>query len=261
LMDFDTQEKVNDDETQREIFGLLWVGAVQGTANMIFSKPSSATNLTYLPYKFFYHIPLPINYSSSEFIPGCAYQPSANGSLVLNKMNYAFWICDSTRVWFDTNADGSPDTLTQLGKNFTLAGFNFTLNYIHDNTTIAVSFKPNYMFSDYFSYQQGGIKYIAKIIPEDGKIGRIFLKAIKDGEEFPTVILNSSRVAWMYDFDENPSDDEKELLLSLLLWASRKRSVVLTSPVKKGFSTSYVNVQNVDIFEVYKFDLGLGYPY
>jgi len=31
--------------------------------------------------------------------------------------------------------------------------------------------------------------------------------------------------------------------------------------VKVGYVTSYLNTKNVDVFEVYRFNLGLGYPF
>jgi hypothetical protein len=259
LMDFDAPEKVNNDETQKKIFGLSWNGTEQGTADMIFLKPISAKNLTYIPYKYFYHVPLTLNIFSEDSLPGCS--SYGKGNFKLNGTSYTFWICDATHVWFDTNADGVNDTLVSLGGNFNISKYNFTLKYIYDNSSISVSFKTNYTFSNYFSYEQAGNKYIANIIPIDGDEKRVLLKAVKGGKSFPTVILNFSRVAWMYDFGENPSDEEKELLLSLLLWASSKKSVVLDSPMKTGFSTSYINVENKDVFEVYKFSLGLSYPY
>jgi len=259
LMDFDAQEKVNSDETQKKIFGLAWNGAEQGTADMVFSEPTSVKNLTYIPYKNFYHVPLTLNTYSEESLPGC--DSYGKGNFTLNRTSYPFWICNATYVWFDTNADGINDTLVRLGGKFNISGYNFSLNYIYDNSSIAVSFKQYFRFSNYFSYEQAGNKYIANIAPIDGKEERVLLKAIKDGKSFSTVILNFSRVAWMYDFGENPSDEEKELLLSLLLWAASKKSVVLISPMKTGFSTSYINVENKDVFEVYKFSLGLTYAY
>jgi hypothetical protein len=73
-----------------------------------------------------------------------------------------------------------------------------------------------------------------------------------------------NRVAWIADFTDNDiiGDDHKLLLTSLLLWASNKKaSAVLSSNLKIGYLTSYVNINNTDMFEVYKFNLGLGYPY
>ncbi|MEM5766276.1 MAG: hypothetical protein QW423_01420 [Candidatus Aenigmatarchaeota archaeon] len=260
VMDFDSQEKI--DNTQQTIFGLKWGGSELGGGNhMIFSKPNSVDNITYFLYKHFYHIPLPINASSNERLPECYYQPSGKGIFYLNRTNYFFWICSPNSVWFDTNADGLNDTLVNLGETFKINGMNFTLNYIHENSGIAISFKPDYIFSDYLSYQQGDKTYIVNITPIDDKKERIILKSVKSGREFPAMILNSSRVAWMYDLGSNPSDEEKSLLLSLLLWASKKKSNVLTPFIKKGFSSSYINVQNVDMFEVYKFTLSLNYPY
>ncbi|MEM5878869.1 MAG: hypothetical protein QXU74_00020 [Candidatus Aenigmatarchaeota archaeon] len=258
LMDFDSPAKVNQDDTQTNVFGLWCNGIESRPADyMIFSKPSKATNLTYFPYKHFYHVPLPLNASSSEAVSGCGYQPSGKGVFNLGGTNYQFWICDENSVWFDTDANGTKDTLINLKQNFKINNFNFTLSYINDNATIAISFKPDYVFPDYLSYEENGNKYLPKILP----IERSLVKAIKGSEEFPAVILNYPRVAWMYDIGDNPSDEEKTLLLSLLLWASRKKSAILTSPIKTGFSTSYINIQNIDMFEVYKFSLGLAHPY
>lgn len=262
MMDFDAQAKVNNDDTQREVFGLLHDGFEPGNAtHMIFSKPAKAADIVYFPYKYFYHVPIPLNASSYEAVQNCSFQPSAKGSFVLATKAYQFWICNESSVWFDTDANGTRDTLVGLGRTFKINQFNFTLSYIHGNSSIAVSFKPNYTFPDYLSYEQGGNRYIPKIRPGDNDERRILVKAIKGNENFPAVILNSSRVAWMYDFGNNPSDEEENLLLSLLLWASRKKSIVLASQIKTGFSTSYINVQNLDIFEVYKFSLGLARPY
>ncbi|MEM5836435.1 MAG: hypothetical protein QXR09_02900 [Candidatus Aenigmatarchaeota archaeon] len=258
IMDFNTPEKVNQDDTQTNIFGLWCTGIETGPADyMIFSKPTSVKNLTYFPFKYFYHVPIILNASSSEAITGCGYQPSGKGVFNLGGKNYNFWICDDNSVWFDIDADGTRDTLVNLRQNFKINGFNFTLNYINDNATISISFKPEYIFPDYLSYEENGNKYLPKILP----IERSLVRAIKGSEEFPAVILNSPKVAWMYDIGDNPTDEEKTLLLSLLLWASRKKSSILTSTIKTGFSTSYVNVQNIDMFEVYKFSLGLAHPY
>jgi hypothetical protein len=75
-----------------------------------------------------------------------------------------------------------------------------------------------------------------------------------------------SRTAWIADFSrdglDKVEDDHRELLLSLILWASNKRSVSMTSSqLKTGFISTYINAFNDDIFEIYKFKLGLGYPY
>jgi len=84
--------------------------------------------------------------------------------------------------------------------------------------------------------------------------------------EYPAVILNrfgETGVAWVASFSEDGvSDDEKLLLTSLLFWASNKRetSTEVTN-LRIGYMTSYVNVKNLDMFEAYKFSLGLGYPF
>jgi hypothetical protein len=80
------------------------------------------------------------------------------------------------------------------------------------------------------------------------------------------VILKSTpayNTAWIANFtDGGVGDDERMLLISLLLFASKKRASELTiTPVKRGYEISYINVANKDMFDVYLFSLGLGYPF
>ncbi len=80
------------------------------------------------------------------------------------------------------------------------------------------------------------------------------------------MILNKfgeTGTAWIADFSEDGfGDDEKMLLISLLLWSSNKQSAgSAVSNLRMGYLTSYVTINNVDMFEVYKFDLGLGSPF
>ena len=53
----------------------------------------------------------------------------------------------------------------------------------------------------------------------------------------------------------------KLLLASLLLWASDKKHISTLSDLRSGYLTSYVNIANQNMYEVYKFDLGLGFPF
>jgi len=267
MMDFKQESDVNGDSTQKEIFGLRWDGVQNGAANyMVFrSKPSNSSSINYVPYKYFYHVPFPLNGSSTAAMSGCDYQPSGTGKLTLNQTGYAFWICSSSSAWFDTNADGTNDTLVNLGGSVKIGGYNFTLNYINDNQSIALSFKPDYIFPDFLSYVLPP-RQVTDIEPIDNNIERVLIKAVKAQNEYPAVILNgtSARVAWLPDFarEGQASDDGKMLLLSLLLWASKKQAApVLYTLIKSGYSTSYINVVNQDMFEVYKFNLGLAYPY
>lgn len=88
---------------------------------------------------------------------------------------------------------------------------------------------------------------------------------LKNGNQ-PVVVLNGTigKTAWMA-IPQNVGDDHKELLLSLLLYAANKGpSGVLSPQLRKlniGYLTSYINTKNDDIFEIYKFNLGLGFPF
>ena len=101
----------------------------------------------------------------------------------------------------------------------------------------------------------------------DNDARKILLKAdVKyNGNYIPAIILNNSegaRVAWMADFENYDDYEFRTMIASLLLWASNKRAIGILSPnVKVGLRTSYVNTVNDDMFEVYKYNLGLGYPY
>ena len=92
------------------------------------------------------------------------------------------------------------------------------------------------------------------------------VKAAKGASKYPSVILNKigdTGVAWIADFSEDGFDDaEKLLLTSLLFWASNKRTTSdQVLDISLGYMTSYVTIENIDMFEVYKFSLGLGYPF
>lgn len=253
-MNFDSPSKI--DITQSQIFGINCSGSVEATNYMNFSKPSRASDMVYFPYKNFFHIPLPLNSSfTSNYPENCVNE----GNLVINRTSYKFWICNNSYVWFDVDGNGTWDKLVRIQEKVTIGKFNFTLSYIHESKVIALSFsnRPEYLFGSYLPVGN------CNVLPNDGNNRRILVKAVNSSlsQEYPAVVLNSSRVAWMYDFGKTPSDDEKNLLLSLILWASRKKSLILPAQIQRGFSTSYVNVQNRDIFEVYKFTLGISYPY
>ena len=261
MMDFSNANEVNGDEVQKKIFGLNFADVYSDTISYSnLTIPEDSSDITYQPYKNFYHVPLPILTSSSENLPNCNYQPSAEGKIRINNTNYTFWICDESSVWFDTDGDGLNDTKVSLGGNVEINGYNFTLSYINDNEGIAISFRPKFNFSDFLS-KDGNVNLIN---PNDGNEKRILVKAI-GSREYPAVILNTvfgSRTAWIPNFDRRiANDEEKELLLSLLLWASKKEVKQIGGVIKSGLSSSYINVKNKDIYEVYSFSLILAHPY
>jgi hypothetical protein len=261
MMDFSNEDEVNGDEVQKKIFGLNFTDVYPDAISYSnLTIPEKSSDITYQPYKNFYHVPLPILNSSSENLPDCKYKPSAKGNITINNINYTFWICDESTVWFDTDGDGLNDTKASLGETLEINGYNFTLSYINGNESIAISFRPKFTFSDFLS--KGG--NVVLIQPNDGNEKRVLVKAV-GSREYPAAILNTvfgSRAAWIPNFDRRSvNDEEKELLLSLLLWASKKEVKQIGGVIKSGLSSSYINVKNKDIYEVYSFSLILAHPY
>jgi hypothetical protein len=105
-----------------------------------------------------------------------------------------------------------------------------------------------------------------KIVPSDGDISKILAKVNTEGGQ-PTnatcAIFNSTKIAWISDFTDTTFDaNHTKMLTSIILAASNKRPSTSSIPSTSiGYIIPYINVKNADMFEVYKFDLGLGYPY
>lgn len=304
---FGIGEAITDDTTRLSDYDIFRESPCDG-------KPCNTSDIIYQTWKYFYHIPIPLFTLSlpsgeppvddSDISQYC--NQLSNGSLriqayvieegVEEPYAYSFWTCDSEKVYFDTDWNGSADIVVYEGESFDLPNlhnksenFTFFLNYI-GGEKIGVSFKPRYKFHDFIKYEWGyeivkpgkgppehavaaGLKNrwarYHVLAPGDGDLKRILIQAENKtdlGEPIPGVILNAtsiSRVAWISDFiEEGVGDDERLLLISLLLWASNKRAIGILSPeVKLGYKTSYVNTVNKDMFEVYKFSLGLGHPF
>jgi len=273
IMDFTDVNQINNDKTQNETFGLNGnsIAGSQQASDSFVRKPTSTSDIIYSTYKFFYHIPIPVktipNITSS--IPSdVAVSNCANftqGNITFNKTSYEFWDCN-TSVYFDTNANNRADIQVMPGQNFNLSynspAYNFTLSYIDGFNKIGVSFHYPFVFNDF-----GGLSTVDVEPRVDGSQDNQYKTILKSSPGgYPVVILNRTnigRTAWVADFSgSNYGDDEKQLLTSLILWASNKRSIGMLSPnIKTGFLTSYLNTANQDMFEVYKFNLGLGYPF
>jgi len=327
---------VLEDNAQEKIFGL---GADQSSTAQtqkgmskydvfrdevasLIKRPINTTVISYRPWKYFYHIPVPLFATPTSTIPTDNLpEPSCNqisngvfeiqtkiieidGQAVETPESYDFWICDSNKVYFDTDLTGKANVVLNVDDNFGIVDYynsslfwNFTLNYIDGQEKIGISFRSKYKFSDFVTYgteeecvcppekpgkcPKGEAAGLCKgkkewagtnvnlIAPSDGELDRILIQASNKTEKetpIPGVILNTteiSRTAWMADFAaDGVGDDERLLLISLLLWASNKRAMgILLPEIKVGFKTSYVNTVNKDMFEIYKFNLGLGYPF
>jgi hypothetical protein len=301
INDFTSDSQTPTGGVQQLIFGLTY------SVNRIFSdrsyadhfsrKPNNSTDILYEPYKYFFHIPVPLKiakFNDSIPVANGMQQPTCSASIGLgnftfNDTSYTFWICNSTTVYFDTLNNASADTAIRTGGQFRISGYNFTLQYIDSFAQIGVSFGTNYQFQDFLivwpSLQacpsgNGWSQYYSDQVDTlNGDPYRVILNAsFVSGQlvDLPVIITNNTlgRAAWITDFSNDPNfknncltfgtvgDDKKLLLASLILWASNKQQVAI-SPVsiKNGFLTKYVNVQNSDTYEVYDFNLGLGSPF
>jgi len=270
------------DAVQKKIFGLRWISKKPGkdVEFLLFrKKPDNSTDIIYNPYKYFYHMPFPLKtIPSTDDVTGCQPNPPPpTGKFSFNNTDYKFYICwPGTSVYFNDTEE-----IVQVGQQFTLDEYNFSLNYVDNNETIGISFRPEYNFISLLRTKKGeseppgvawGVYFYSTVYPGDDNPNRILIKAnenYKGNLEMPAVVLNSShgnRVAWIADFTSNITDwevvqdDYKSLLLSLLLWASNKGAVGAPD-IKLGYTASYINTVNIDMFEVYRFNLGLGYPY
>lgn len=258
FVDFDVESQV--DSVQSGTFGLKWVGSSSNKmSSTIFNNPSSSSQVTHSIHKYFYHIPMPfITDRSGESIDGCSYNPVSGGAIALRGVNYTFWICDNDSVWFDTNGDGTRDELVEEMGGFSLGGYNFFLNYVEGETVMMASFRPDYVFDGFLSFMSGGTWKSPHIEPVNGDDSRILLKSL-----YPSAIVDQiagSRIAWAPTLDVW-KDDERALATSLILWASNHEETSEVSGLNVGYLTSYINVESRDMMEIYKFSLGLGYPY
>jgi len=282
LMTFKNKAQVDGDPTQKNIFGLSWVkidNSVTLDYDKFSRKPRGIADITFDPYKYFYHVPIALETTDPGiYMTGCNYNPSKKGFVNFKKASYAFWICNSSYVWFDTNGDGFNDTIVKERDNVTIGGYNFSLSYINSDSSISISFKPSFVFDDFLAvvYDPGhsdpngealGHNDVIHLEPV-GDPNRILIKAVSTSPaaEYPAVIINkfgAGSVAWVADLSQGGyGDDEKLLLISLLLWSSNKESVPVPSPdLRVGYMASWVNVKNIDMFEMYKFNFGVGYPF
>lgn len=268
IMDFD--KSVTVDSAQISIFGIDADGS-WGSDYDIILKPSDASQVTYKPYKLFYHIPIDLEAPTTAATTQTC-DINTTGNFVVREAAYPFWICrkdSSYTVYFDTDGDGIGDTQPLAeGDSFTIQGFEFILKYIEGNERIRVAFSPDYQFVDFVKKPDLSIK---KIVPSDGDYGRVLVRMGEPGASNRAcgVILNNpqaSRTAWVADFTRDgldaAGDDHRQLLASLLLWASNKKARGLPiGNIRVGYITSYINVNNTDVFEVYKLNFGIGYPF
>lgn len=230
------------DDVTKEIFGIDVSAPLQSSGDINITTPILVSNDIYYPYKFFFSIPLIINSSSINSTSG-----NYIGNFTFRNYTVPFEIdYASKKVYFQSNL------LIPVSErsHFNLHGYNFFLSYILSNSSIAISFKKIYNFTNFRGNNN--------IILSDGNKQRIFL--YEASSERPVAILNASKVAWIADFDRhnNATHDQKLALLSLILAVSNKEKYALdTSSILK---IPFINVESYDMYEVYKGTLSISYP-
>lgn len=263
----------NFDSVQREIFGIenckrLFSKCQKSEGDPTFIVPGRASQINYDAYKIFYHLPTPLKATelalgipTENNLPACPTTSNA-GSFNFRENSYKFWVCGNL-IYFDTDKNGKADITRNEGETFTINNQNFVLSYV-DPVKIYVSFRPVYSFRKFTPADD------AVVYPVDKNMERVLLAAgaAGSGDETslqPFVIVNKStgRTAWLTDsISGTLGDDYKLLFASVILSTANKKSKELTfGNVKIGFLTSYINTASRDMFEVYQFDLGLGFPF
>lgn len=261
LMDFNSAP----DAVQQNIFGINR-GGFLGESEDVILEPYRTDQITYQVYKSFYNMPLAVfGAEQSTDLSQC--EMEFRGTLTLNEQNM-FWICNATYAYFDDSGDTIPDKgPISPGESFSLDGFYFELSYVDSEDKIRITFleTPNpYEFIDFAMPPLG-----EAIISGNNDNSRVFVRMSGGANTACGVVLNNvsaSRTTWIADFTRNGvdevGDDHRQLLLSSLVWASKKYVGTEDVPIfQKGFATSYITIKNIDMFEIQKYDIGVGYPY
>ncbi len=264
----------SDDEGQKIIFGIKSINEGNFPANPDeFLKPRNSSLLPYQSYKWFYHAPYLLQGTMSEAISvegGIApcVTSGMRGEFKFQDANHRFWICGTTSVYWDTNGNNVADKVVTSKNKFSMGISNFFLNYIDSSTKIRVSFKPDYLFNDFVGSNNAN----NKLAPIDNDKNKVLLSMgfwdTQREKPIAAIIFNgteTTKTAWVADFARGPNgltdsgDDHKQLLASLVLSMSNKKTKETFQQV--GQITSYINVNNTDILEIYKVDLSIGKPF
>jgi hypothetical protein len=232
------------DPTTQKIFGIKISSSSQPNTDVYINTPSSITSDIYYPYKFFYNIPLVINSTQFDSSSGRFY-----GNFTFRNYTIPYEIdFTSKKINFMTN------TIVSVSErqSFILNGYNFFLSYIPSYSSFSISFKKTYNFTSFRGKNN--------VVLTDNNDQRIFLYEGSPTSKIPVAVLNSSRAAWIADFDiyNNATHDQKLALLSLILTVSGKKYYY--SEPYSVYKIPYLDVENYDIYEVYKSTLGITYP-
>lgn len=257
------------------------LGSCSPTTNspITLMKPPSASHLSYDAYKYFYQLPLPISAPdtvTSIEVEGGITECNPNGALIngskmyVNSLDYNFSICGQS-VYFDSDRNGVSDKIIYPEEVFSLGSSNFKMSYI-DSVRISVSPEPNYNFNDFIDRSK-------LMYPTDLDQNRILISGglmtggIGPAKPIPGSIVGggeSARTIWLSDMSSDGfvSDEEKLFIASAILSSSNKRSRVpvlganlASNVLSLGSISSHIGIGSRDMFEVYTFNLGLGFPF
>ena len=250
---------------QQEIFGIANGGGWGNDVDYVV-KPGSGTSLTYQTYKLFYHLPFTLEADEYATATAKCSQSNRTGVFKMRGLERRFWICNASSVYIDTDGNGNEDTGALLqNSTFTIDGYKLKVSHIYSESKAGIDFEntPEYKFVDFIRTPS-----IDKIAPSDGDYTRsLVCRENPLPQKSCGVILNNAsgwRTAWIADFTRTSLDVDDDLKLvfeSLLLWTSNKESTSAAVSLSKGYVIPFVNVKDTDVFEVYKFNFGIGYPY
>ncbi len=260
------------DSVQKEIFGIencqnLYSKCDKNRKDPEFIVPTSASQMNYDGYKTFYNLPLQVEAPDTETsipvengLEECS-SDADYGNFKIRNINNRFWICENTTVYFDTNHNNKADIIILEKNSFAVEGYNFVLSYIEPGK-IYISFKPRFVFKDFPGND------VVNIQPIDKNPERILLAGGSgtEGDLQPFAIVNkvsAGKTAWVDDFTIGQFGEDEKLLFTSLVFstANKKSKELMIGNVKLGFLTPYINSANTDMFEIYQFNLGLGFPF
>lgn len=264
----------DDDVAQKLIFGLKSTSdTFPSITQDNFLTPQDAYQAAYQAYKAFYHLPYTATATGkgNSFKMEGGQQITCNGNtgnFNIQNNNFQFWICSDGKAYFDTSIpqNNKADIVISQGQSFLIGSSNFTMNYIDTPDKIRVSFKPAYPFNDFVVADESH----NKLLPIDDDKGKGLLSMgfwdINLQKPISAVIFNgtdSGKTAWVADFSRtglaNTGDDHRQLLSSLIFSVMNKNQKQKFQQI--GQVTSYINVNNTDILDIYRIDLSVGKPF
>lgn len=243
-----------------------------GGTTIDFSQPNDASDENYYAYKFFKNMPIrsivpqdtpPVPILVEPGTPACS-EDGYPITFMLRDSKINYWTCPSSgTAYFDTNDVIGADKIVSDLDDFTIAGEEVSMRYVELNRTF-ISL-GDYSFQDVTDQDEKK----TRVYPVDGDTGKILLYngEYQPGKKIPVATVNgsaSNMAIWTLDFYSGTevSHDKRLLLQSLILAASNKINKGASfGNLKIGSLTSYVNIANRDMFEPYKINLALGFPF